>query len=58
MMNDVLLTVEEVSHRLRVHYNTVYRWIDKGKLKALKAGQKYRITEADLEEFLKGSADK
>lgn len=51
-MNDVLLTVQEVADALRVHCNTVYRWIDSGQIKALKTGGEYRITESDLKAFL------
>ncbi len=46
-------SVEEVSQMLKVAYLTVYRWIQANKLEAYKAGKQYRITNEDLEKFLK-----
>jgi excisionase family DNA binding protein len=46
-------TVEEVADRLRVSHMTVYRWIKAGKLGAYKLGGEFRITEQDIERFLK-----
>lgn len=46
-------TIEEVAQMLKVVYLTVYRWIQSGKLTALKAGKQYRIKETDLDEFMK-----
>lgn len=47
------LTVEEIANRLRVHEDTVLRWIRAGRLKAYKIGRDYRIEKADYEEFLR-----
>jgi len=47
------LTVEEVANRLRVHEDTVLRWIRAGRLKAYKIGRDYRIERTDYEEFLR-----
>lgn len=44
-------TIEEISRMLRVAYLTVYRWIQDGKLKAIKAGKQYRIKQYDLNNF-------
>lgn len=46
-------SIEEVAKILKVAYLTVYRWIQAGKLKTLKAGKQYRIRKDDLETFLK-----
>ena len=46
------LTVKEVTERLRVSRFTVYRWIKKGRLKALRSDGTYRIEEAALNELL------
>lgn len=45
-------TPEELAVRLKTTRRTVYRWIEKGDLKAFKAGKMWRITREDLEEFL------
>jgi excisionase family DNA binding protein len=46
-------SIEEVANQLKVAYLTVYRWVQAGKLKALKAGKQYRIKKVDLDSFLK-----
>lgn len=54
-MNDEnFYTIEEVAKMLKVAYLTVYRWIQAGRLVALKAGKQYRIRKEDLDNFLKG----
>jgi excisionase family DNA binding protein len=46
--NPVFYTVEEVCAILKVHENTVYNWIDSGKLKAIKIGGLWRIPAESL----------
>ena len=53
-----LLTIPEVAKRLKISRRTVYRYIEKGQLKAVKISQSpiyyiYRISEKDLNQFLK-----
>ena len=53
-----LLTPEEVAAEVRVTRRTVYEWLRKGKLSALRAGRSWRVRREDLETFLsKGSVD-
>lgn len=47
-----IYTPEEIADKLKASRRTVYRWIEKGELKAFKAGKMWRITREDLEEFL------
>lgn len=47
-----IYTPEEIADKLKASRRTVYRWIEKGDLKAFKAGKMWRITREDLEEFL------
>lgn len=49
-------TPQEIAEKLKVHLNTVYRWIDTGKLKASKAGDLLRISSEELNAFLKSPA--
>lgn len=49
---DELLTAQEVAARLKVHINTVYNYVDAGKLKAITMEGLLRIRESDLEAFL------
>lgn len=53
MTEDEYYSIEEVAKMLKVAYLTVYRWVQAGKLKALKAGKQYRIKKIDLDGFLK-----
>lgn len=50
-------TPKEVAEMLQVTERTVYRWIDKGHLKAAKLGKLWRITEQALNEFLETGTD-
>ena len=54
MANQPLLTVDEVAQRLKVHPETVRRWIRAGALRAIPLGPRagYRVTEGNLQEFL------
>ncbi|TMB70116.1 MAG: helix-turn-helix domain-containing protein [Chloroflexi bacterium] len=55
-MNEKLLTPEQVAERLQVTERTVYDWLRRGKLPALKLGRLWRIRPEDLEAFLLGSS--
>lgn len=44
--------VQTVADKLDLHPQTIYRWIDKGKLEAVKLGEALRIPEPALDEFL------
>lgn len=59
MNNAALLTIKQVADRLQVHVNTVYNYIYRGELKAIKLsdGSRWRIREQDLERYLEGRQD-
>lgn len=48
-----VLTVEEVSRRLRVSEATVYNLIRGGELPAFRVGRSWRIDEGDLDEYIR-----
>jgi len=50
-----LITVEEVAKRLSVVPRTVRRLIDRRELPAHRIGRTVRISEDDLERFIRGS---
>src|SRR5213596_2805207 len=54
-MNEKLLTPEQVAERLQVTERTVYGWLRRGKLPALKLGRLWRIRPEDLEAFLESA---
>ena len=55
MSSDELLDVEKVAEELRVHVDTVRKWIREKQLRAVKLGRRggYRIRRSDLHEFLR-----
>ena len=50
-----LYTLQEVADYLKVSRQTIYNYITKEKLRAYKlaGGREYRVTEEDLQTFLK-----
>ena len=55
MGNETWLTVEDIGDRLKVHRQTVRRWLRDGKLHGVLIGDRagYRVQPADLAEFLR-----
>jgi len=52
-MNEKIYTVEQAAEILKLHPKTVARYINENKLHAGKIGHQWRITENDLNQFLK-----
>lgn len=52
-MESQFYTPQEVAQRLKLNVNTVYEYIRMGKLRAARFGNRYRITEPDIQEFWK-----
>ena len=52
-MADNLLTTKEARTRLKVSRNTLYALIESGDLKAVAVGSQYRVTEAELADYIK-----
>mgnify|MGYP000901328372 CR=1 FL=1 len=50
-------TPEEVAANLKVSRKTVYNWIQVGRLKAVKIGHFWRISESELSRLLKGDKE-
>lgn len=48
-------TLEELVEVLQVTRRTLYNYINDGKLKAVKMGKYWRVTEKQLEEFLQAT---
>ena len=57
-MDEKLLTPEQVAERLQVTERTVYGWLRRGKLPALKLGRLWRVRPEDLEGFLESARTK
>lgn len=52
-----IYTAPEVAELLRVDLRTVYRWIQAGKLKAVKIGGSWRITANTIKEIRRRGLD-
>lgn len=50
-----LYTLQEVADYLRVTRQTIYNYVTAKKLKAFKAGREYRVTEEELQAFIKSN---
>jgi excisionase family DNA binding protein len=50
--DEKLLTVAQVADQLQVHPETVRVWIRTGELEAMDIGGEYRISRADLNDFI------
>ena len=48
-----LLTVSDVAERLRISVKTVRRQVDQGELRIHRIGRQLRVSEQDLEAFIK-----
>ena len=58
-MGEKIYTLQEVADYLKVTRQTIYNYVQSGKLKANKIGtQQYRVTEKDLQAFLTGGKKK
>lgn len=57
MSDDKVYTLQEVADYLKVSRQTIYNYVTAKKLRASKlAGQRtYRVTEKDLQDFLKNN---
>ena len=51
-------TAKELADKLGLNIMTIYRYIDKKKLKAYKIGKEFRIERSDFETFLKRTSTK
>jgi excisionase family DNA binding protein len=52
-----LLTLDEAATHLRVSVKTVRRWIDTGDVVAHRIGRSLRISESDLQNFIRMRRD-
>lgn len=50
-MAEQFYTINETCDLLKVTRKTIYTWINEGKLKAIRVGSRYRISESAIKEF-------
>ena len=46
-------SVEEVASHLRISKETVYRWLEKGKIPAHRVGKQWRFKPSEVDEWVK-----
>lgn len=51
-MNDAFLTIKESADYLKVHWQTIRKYIKNGKIKATKVGRAVRIKESELKNYI------
>lgn len=51
------LTIKQITTKLKLHPNTVARYIQEGRLKGVKIGKSYRVRESDLAHFIGEQGD-
>lgn len=49
----VWLTVEQISAHLQVSKETVYRWLDRGKIPAHRVGKQWRFLVGEVDEWVR-----
>jgi excisionase family DNA binding protein len=52
-MDENYFTVSQVAEKLKVKDSTIWRWIRLGKLNCVRIGRNYRISQTDIDKFLK-----
>jgi excisionase family DNA binding protein len=50
---ETIYTLEEVAEIVKLPTSTLYKHLTRGKLKGVKLGRHWRITETNLQEYLK-----
>lgn len=56
-MKDKFLTPQQVADYLQVDFRTIYSLLRSGKLKGIKVGRVWRISQEVLHEFIKTSSE-
>lgn len=56
--NIKLYTLQEVADILRLSRQTIYNYVTAKRLKATKYGKEYRVTEEDLQDFIKNGKNR
>lgn len=54
LMQEPLMTIDQVAEMCRVSEKTVRRWIASAELPAAKLGNQWRIRPRDLDDFVRG----
>jgi excisionase family DNA binding protein len=58
MLTQPLMTVRDVAEMLKLKESTIRQMIAAGKLRAIKFGREWRVTQRDLEACLEAHASK
>jgi excisionase family DNA binding protein len=53
---DTLYTIKETAAKLKLHPDTVRKWVRRGTFHAIKVGDTWRVREIEIELYLKKRA--
>ena len=56
-LENEILTIQEVSHFLRIPVSTIYSLAQKGKLRGAKIGRQWRFLREEIVNYLRGEAE-
>ena len=52
-----LLTIEELSERLKIPKKTIYKWTQSNQIPCIKLGKHLRFVETDIDQWLKSKEE-
>lgn len=52
MENEKLYRANEVAEKLELHKDTILRLIREGKMKAVRIGREYRVSQKDIDDYI------
>lgn len=58
MNKEQFYTTKEIAEKYKLTPEAVQKWIKEGKLKAIRLGKVWRISESALQDFIKESMEK
>ena len=50
--NQAWLTVEQIAAHLQVSKESIYRWLEKGKIPAYRVGKQWRFLKTEVDEWV------
>ena len=57
-MNNEFITIEELSEKLNIKKATLYKWVQQGKLPAVKFCSLWRLKRKDIESWIEEQEEK
>ena len=55
---ETMFTIRETAKLLRMHYKSVYRWSDEGKIRTVRIGHKVLVKASEIERLVREGQEK